>query len=242
MNLRSPITTIATIVPHLRSRLACMALAFLGACGGGDPDATSPASERDKVAAATAPATTVYRVMTRGTFAYASYYEYGADGCSQRAVEVFGSESMTRTNDYSLFYPIVRVQMSRYDFCTGEFSFMSGADEAPVISISNNLMSANVKGTVVMMDEFGNTKTVVADLNWSGGELSTDKYRYVTTSPYSRTMVKSAGSIRNSTSIVGTLVLDGLDLFSPENVNQGSGIFGFVTASSGASIDIIRTR
>jgi hypothetical protein len=239
MNLRSPITT---IVPHLRSRLACMALAFLGACGGGDPDATSPASERDKAAAATAPATTVYRVLTRDTFAYASYYEYGADGCSQRAVEVFGSQSMTRTNNTSVFMPIVRIQMSTYNFCTGEFSFMSGADEAPVISISNNLTSANVKGTVVMMDELGNTKNVVADLNWSGGEITTDRNRYVTTSPYSRTMVRSTGSVRNSTSIVGTLVLDGLDLFSPENVNQSSGIFGFVTASRGTTIDIIRTR
>lgn len=238
MNLRSPI---AAIVPHLRSRLACMALAFLGACGGGDPDAASPASERAKVAAVTA-AATVYRVMTRDSFAYASYYEYSSDGCSQRAVEVFGSQSMTRTNNTSVYMPIVRIQMFTYNSCTGELTFMSGADEAPVISINSTLTVANVKGTVVMMDEFGNTKTVVADLNWSGGELSTDRQRYVSTTPYSRTMVKSTGSIRNSTSIVGTLVLDGLDLFSPENVNQGSGIFGFVTASSGASIDIIRTR
>ncbi len=239
MNERATFTCTSAM---LRAMLACATFAFLAACGGGDPDATSPASERDKVAAATAPATTVYRVMTRGAFAYASYYEYGADGCSQRAVEVFGSESMTRTNNTSVFMPIVRIQMSTYNFCTGEFTFMSGADEAPVISIHNTLNAANVKGTVVMMDEFGNTKTAVANLTWSGGELTTDKYMYVATSPYSRTMVKSTGSVRNSTSIVGTLVLDGLDLFSPENVNQGSGIFGFVTASSGTSIDIIRTR
>lgn len=238
MNLRSPI---ATIVPHLQSRLACMALAFLGACGGGDPDAASPASERDKVAAVTA-AATVYRVMTNGGFSYASYYEYGADGCSQRAIEVFGSESMTRTNGTAAFYPLVQIQMSTYNFCTDQFTFMSGADEAPVISVNHTLTSANVKGTVVMMDEFGNTKTVVADLNWSGGEITTDKYRYVATSPYSRTMVKYTGAVRYSTSIIGTLVLDGLDLFSPENVNQGSGIFGFVTSSSGVSIDISRTR
>ena len=63
---------------------------------------------------------------------------------------------------------------------------------------------------IAMFDEFGASRTIQINLTWSGGELSTDKNKYVTTSPYTRTMVKSTASIRNSTSITGALVLDGL--------------------------------
>lgn len=145
---------------------------------------------------------------------------------------------MTRyVSDFSFYMPLVRAQLTSYNYCTGVFSFRSGADEAPVIDIKPDLMRANVKAFVVMDDGLGTQQTAQINLLWSGGDLTTDKSKTVYTSPYSRTMIRTAASIRHSNSVTGSLMLDGVDLLAV----PGSGVGGFVTSSKGASIDVIRS-
>jgi hypothetical protein len=189
------------------------------------------------VSAASAQAA-IYHVLTRDQFAYALAFSSSADGCTSSALEVFASKSMTRyVSDFSIYMPIVRAQGYSINYCTGAFVFASGADEAPVIDIKPDLTRATAKATVVMIDELGNQQTVQLNLVWSGGDLSSDKTKLVYTSPYSRTMIRSAGSIRNSNSITGSLTLDGVDVLAI----PGSWTTGFVVSSKGASIDIIRS-
>lgn len=186
--------------------------------------------------------TAVTRVLTRDTFSYAQYFQTSPDGCESSSLEVFASKSMTRySHNLTIYMPLVRTQLFSFNYCTQVLSFMSGVDEAPTIDVKPDLTRATVSATVVMMDEFSNIKTVQLSLTWSGGELSTDKTRLVFTSPYSRTMIRAMGSIRNSTSITGTLVLDGVDLLAPTNPAQSRFILGYVTSSKGVSIDLVRT-
>lgn len=181
---------------------------------------------------------TIYHVLARDQFAYASAFSSSADGCISSTLEVFASKSMTRyVTDFSIYMPIVRAQGYSSNNCTGVSVFASGADEAPVIDIKPDLTQATAKAIVVMTDELGNQQTVQINLVWSGGDLSSDKTKLVFTSPYSRTMVRSAASFRNSSSITGSLTLDGVDVLAI----PGSWTTGFVTSSKGASIDIIRS-
>ena len=182
------------------------------------------------------------RLFTRDQFAYAQYFQNSADGCESLSIEVFASKSMTRTNQIHSFQPTLRAQLSSFNFCTGVSVFQSGANESPSIDIRQDLSVASTSGLVVMADENGIQRMLQVNITWSGGELSTDRTKTVHTTPLSRTMVRTTGSIRNSTAIKGALVLDGIDLLGAGNAVQSSGINGFVTSSKGSTIEIIRTQ
>jgi hypothetical protein len=147
---------------------------------------------------------------------------------------------MTRYNTTDAFFPMLRVQRFTYNFCTLLLVFMSGANEQPNLSYSKDLSTATASGLVMMTDDFGNPHYIDVNLTWSGGVLTSDKSRTVFTSPRSRTMIKSVSSLRQSDSVTGSLILDGLDLLGTANPNPVGGISGFVSSSKGSTIDIIR--
>lgn len=182
--------------------------------------------------------TSVQRVLSRDAFLYGQYFQTSQDGCESMFVEVFASKSLTRYNDFSIFKPSVIGQINAYNACTQVFTFMSGIDEAPTIDVRANLASANVRATVNLWGDA--TATLLVDLSWSGLETTTDKTRTITTSPYTRTIFYTTGSLRNSTSITGTLVLNGVDLLAPSNPVLGR-MTGLVFTSRLVTIDIVRT-
>jgi hypothetical protein len=196
------------------------------------------------LAATTAEASvSVSRVITRDKFAYANYFETSADGCESLSIEVFASRSMTRTNDAFTFQPLLRAQLSSYNYCTSVSNFMSGtSDAAPKIRFGEDIAVASASGIVVMVDENGASKTVFVNLEWRGGVLTTDKTKTIETSPTSRTIVRTTGSIRVAEAVTGTLLLEGTDVLSPNHATQSAFINGFITSSKGATIEIVRNR
>ena len=94
------------------------------------------------LAATTAVAAAVVTpVFTNDESAYAQYFQNSTDGCVSMSLEVFSSDSMTRYNDTSTALPTVRAQLFSYNYCTGEFIFMSGVDEAPALFTNKDLCS-----------------------------------------------------------------------------------------------------
>ena len=81
------------------------------------------------------------------------------------------------------------------------------------------------------------TRTVVLDLTWSGGMLVTQpKTKFITILPGQRSVVTQADASRQTDSVTGSLILDGIELLGQA---QG-GIGGFV--ASHAVVDAVRTR
>lgn len=238
MKLASPVTAPWGL---LRSMLACAALACLGACGGGGADiaSTDANGEGDR---ATALATTVYQVTTKDKFAYASFYER-TNFCEEFAVEVFANESRIRWDGAtSSSQAYVRAQLTKYDQCTGVWTFMSGYTETDDIRIRHDLAQATALATVEMSDEFGNVKTLVFDLGWNGGVLAKDKFKWVIVTPLTRTLIKSDSQLRVSETITGALVLDGADLLAIDRLAEVRYTQGYVVSSGGLFIDITRSR
>jgi hypothetical protein len=185
--------------------------------------------------------TTVTRVFTRDAWTYAQNFQTSPDGCESVGIDVFAFKNKVRFNNVSVFMPVIRAQLVSSNFCTGVFMFLAGDDQAPNIDIKQDLTRATAVGSVVMRDEFNYTRALLVGLTWSGGEISTDKSRTTTTSPFTRYMVRTTASIRNSTSITGTLVLDGVDLLAASNPAQSRSISGYVVGAKGSTIDIVRT-
>lgn len=226
----------------LRSMFACAAVAFLGACGGGGSDTASTPSANGEGDRATALAATVYQVITKDKFAYASYYER-TNYCEEFVVEVFANESRIRWDGTtSLSQAYVRAQLTKYDSCTGVWTFMSGYTDTDDIRIRHDLTQATARATVEMKDEFDNLKTLVFDLAWSQGELTTDKFKWVIVTPLTRTLIKSDSQLRVSETVTGTLVLDGADLLATDRPALDRYTQGRVASSGGLFIEITRSR
>lgn len=217
-----------------RSTRACGLLVCLAACGGGgDPESIVADTTREQ-------ATAVQRIATRDKFAYASYFE-DSGGCETLNVEVFALASSIRSDGTTSKQSEVRAQLVATDFCTGVSVFLSGMAVPETMRFRNNLTHAAVTATVVLDDLMGTTKRLSIDLAWDGGDLMTDKTKYVTVTPTSRTVIKSTGSIRRSETILGALVLDGADLLAADRPVRSRFTTGFVTASGGSTIEITRT-
>ena len=95
---------------------------------------------------------------------------------------------------------------------------------------------------ITRLDDAGIPHSLQIALPWSGGEITSDNQRTVFTSPLSRTMVNSSGSIRNSTLLSGTLVFDGVNLMDTSIPVQSRFTTQFLVSAKGSSIDIVRTR
>ena len=119
---------------------------------------------------------------------------------------------------------------------------MSGSTEQFTFTVLGNLAAAEVSGNVAMTDNLGNTRHASLALSWQGGVLRRDLFRYDSSTALSRTVLRNLSTLRFSDSVTGSLVVDGVDLLSPSNVTDNSGISGLVAEGSGVSIDIIRTR
>ena len=222
---------------NLRWMLAGAVLASLCACGGGDPENAPADNARKELLSASRNTSVVHRATTRDKFAFAAYAE--SSGCEGLALEVFAGETLAKSDGTSTSSALVRAQLFTVNSCTGAIAFMSGFTETGTMRFRANLARVTVEGTVVMQDEFGATRTVSIQLDWDGGLLTTDKDKTVTVTPVSRTIVRTVGKIRQSETITGALVLDGVDLLAPSR--PGSlGISGFVVASAGSTIEITR--
>jgi hypothetical protein len=221
----------------IRSTLAGAALAGLCACGGGDPE--TGAVERANEQAAAARAASVQRTVTKDKFAYANYVE-STNNCESVSVEVFASKGSVRSDGTSSEQSQLRAQLITTNFCTGTSGFLSGEAVPDVIRFRNDLAQAAATATVVLHDLMGTTMTLRMDLVWAGGELTTDKMKHVTVTPVSRTVITTVDEIRRSETISGTLVLDGVDLLAANRPVQSRSTTGFVTASKGVTIEIMR--
>jgi hypothetical protein len=177
-------------------------------------------------------------LLTRDRWAYLYAFSSSENGCVSSSYEVFAIKSMIRyVTDFTEFVPVVRAQTFSYNYCTGVLTFASGQDDAPVIDIKPDLSRATSTAVVVMRDEFGNQQMAQINLAWSGGEISSDKTKTVFTSPYSRTMIRSDGSVRYSDSVSGSLKVDGVERLAI----PGAGSIGFVASGKGSVIDVVRT-
>jgi hypothetical protein len=92
---------------------------------------------------------------------------------------------MIRYNTSSSGGPLVRAQVSAYNYCTGVFTFMSGADEFPSLFTKNDLTLSTASAAVQMTDDFGTVRMLVVNLTWSDGALGSEEERTKTvfTSP-----------------------------------------------------------
>ena len=178
----------------------------------------------------------------RDKVAYAQYYQYTDGYCNALAVDVFAGESFARTDNLRTVTPYLIVQVFGYNYCTDESFFMSGSTEQFTFTVLGNLAAAEVSGNVAMTDNLGNTRHASLALSWQGGVLRRDLFTYVSSTALSRTVLKNLSTWLFSDSVTGSLVVDGVDLLSPSNVTDNSGISGLVAKGSGVSIDIIRTR
>jgi hypothetical protein len=222
---------------NLRSMLAIAALASLCACGGGDPETAPTEIARKEALAASTNGSIVHRVTTRDKFAYAAYSE--SFGCEGFAVELFATKQRIKDDGPPTSWALLFAQLWSVNYCTGDSSFMSGQTEEGAMKFRNNLGNVTVAGTVVIQDNFGTTKTVSVDLDWNGGVLTADKNKTVTVTPVSRTIVKTVGKFSQSETITGSLMLDGVELLAA-NRPGSLGIYGFVAASAGTTIEITR--
>ena len=192
--------------------------------------------------AASAALADVTQLTSRDKLVHAQYFQYTGGFCNGFSVEVFAGEGIARRDQNPTFSAQLFVQIVGFNSCTGEFFFMSGATDQFSFTVLGNLTKAEVSGNVVVMDNFGNTKQVSLALSWQGGALTQNLFKYVSSTAMSRTILKTLSFLRYSDSVTGSLVVDGVDLLSPSNVTDISGISGFVAKASGSSIDIIRMR
>lgn len=178
----------------------------------------------------------------RDKVVHAQYFQYTDGYCNGLSVEVFAGESFARTDNLRTFTPYLILQIVGYNACTEESFFMSGSTEQFTFTVLGNLAAAEVSGNVVVADIRGNTKHVSLALSWQGGVLRRDLFKYDSSNALSRTVLRNLSTLRFSDSVTGSLVVDGVDLLSPSNVTDNSGISGLVAKVSGASVDIIRMR
>ena len=179
----------------------------------------------------------------RDKVVHAQYYQYTDTYCNGLAVDVFAGESVARTDNLRTVTPYLIVQIVGYNSCTGGDPFiMSGGTDQFTFTVLGNLAAAEVSGNVVVADNLGNTKHVSLALSWQGGVLRRDLFKYDSSTALSRTVLRNLSTWLFSDSVTGSLVVDGVDLLSPSNVTDNSGISGLVAKGSGVSIDIIRTR
>lgn len=238
--------TIATPVPApgglLRLALACAAAACLGACGGGGADTASTSVKREGDRAA-ASAATVYQVVTDGRFAVASYF--GSNGCVSLGLDVFAQQGQIRSDpSNALSESYVHAQLVSVDWCVpgGAESFMSGRIDTQEMKFRHDLSHVVASASIRMKDSAGNGKTVLLDLVWSGGELTTDASKSMIVTPLTRSFVKTDGAFRASESVSGTLKLDGVELLATDPPVANGYVQGMVASSGGLTIDINRSR
>ena len=184
----------------------------------------------------------VTRITTRGKSVRAQYFQYTEGFCNGLSVEVFAGEEIIRVDHDPIYIPQLFVQVSEFNTCTEQFSFMSGGTDQFDFYARNNLSQAQVSGSVLVSNGLGDSKLIAVELAWEGGVLSTQQSKLSFSIGASHTILRGKATLRSSDSVTGSLVVDGVDLLSPSNITDVSGIFGFVVATTGASLDIIRLR